>query len=386
MCLVSFFVCLKEGSPRKQLLGGSLSIRVGVEPVPGTATPGYGSHRMHPHSATTYGQWTRQEAETIMAKQTDHGEQHRRRRYVCLFGISADPPTGTSGHVGIVKQLISYLEQQQQEDHHEQQEQQQVEQNMNGNPDDHTDPIRKVVDEIRILPVYRHTFVEKRSRLIGFDHRMEMCRRAFVHLFPEKVVVSNDEYESWKRAAAIAEAFTATEMDSPSPAPIAVGTAALMEYLQEQEPDTVFYFCLGADSFVSLMEGKWKESDRVLKLLQGRFIVINRIYADDNKNNDSQPGSSSDASPPSPPLEPLVRKVPGAQLLPPNPELGSVSSSQLRAQLQNPEERNKLLSQFGLGKKDLKDDGKTGDGQDGDERLILSSVLEYIEEQGLYQS
>ena len=47
--------------------------------------------------------------------------------------------------------------------------------------------------------------------------------------FYRKVVVSNDEYESWKRAAAIAEASAATEMDSPSPAPIAVGTAALLE-------------------------------------------------------------------------------------------------------------------------------------------------------------
>lgn len=43
---------------------------------------------------------------------------------VCLFGLSGDPPTGESGHVGIVKALIAL----------------------------------NVYDEIHILPVFRHTF------------------------------------------------------------------------------------------------------------------------------------------------------------------------------------------------------------------------------------
>lgn len=46
------------------------------------------------------------------------------KKKVCLFGLSADPPTGESGHVGIVNELIQ----------------------MN------------IYDEIRILPVYQHTF------------------------------------------------------------------------------------------------------------------------------------------------------------------------------------------------------------------------------------
>jgi ATP-binding cassette subfamily B (MDR/TAP) protein 1 len=46
------------------------------------------------------------------------------RKKVCLFGLSADPPTGTGGHVGIVQKLASLPN----------------------------------FDEIRVLPVYRHTF------------------------------------------------------------------------------------------------------------------------------------------------------------------------------------------------------------------------------------
>ena len=49
-------------------------------------------------------------------------EQTRRR--VCLFGTSADPPTGRGGHMGIVQYLASL--------------------------DD--------FDEVRILPVYSHMF------------------------------------------------------------------------------------------------------------------------------------------------------------------------------------------------------------------------------------
>jgi nicotinic acid mononucleotide adenylyltransferase len=47
-----------------------------------------------------------------------------RRKQVCLFGLSGDPPTGESGHVGIVKALSQL--------------------------DD--------FDEVRVLPVYRHNF------------------------------------------------------------------------------------------------------------------------------------------------------------------------------------------------------------------------------------
>ena len=273
-------------------------------------------------------------------------EQQHPQQHVCLFGISADPPTGTAGHVGIVKQLLSYFRM------------------------DDTSEGPPLVDQIRILPVYRHTYVDKRNRLIAFEHRMELCRRAFSNLSPQ-VVVATDEYESWKRAAAAAEASPGHSTE----AVVVVGTAALLEYLQEQEPSTVFSFCLGADSFISLVQGKWKESERVLQLLQGRFIVVNRVYdpstttPDDDDKNIQQTKE----------LETLVQSVPGARLLPPNPELGSVSSSQIRALLQDPIERQALLS------KRLHND-KEETNPSNDETMIASSVLEYIQEHGLYEA
>ena len=46
------------------------------------------------------------------------------KRKVCLFGTSANPPTGKGGHLGIVKELAKSCK----------------------------------FDEIRVLPVYRHMF------------------------------------------------------------------------------------------------------------------------------------------------------------------------------------------------------------------------------------
>jgi hypothetical protein len=59
-------------------------------------------------------------------------------RRVCLFGLSADPPTGHGGHVGIVRAL------------------------------------RTTFDDIRVLPVYRHTF--RVRRLEGKDFRCTPIR------------------------------------------------------------------------------------------------------------------------------------------------------------------------------------------------------------------
>lgn len=56
-----------------------------------------------------------------------------RAKQVCLFGLSGDPPTGESGHVGIVKAL-SELD----------------------------------FDQIRVLPVYRHTFAVSERNYVHF--------------------------------------------------------------------------------------------------------------------------------------------------------------------------------------------------------------------------
>jgi hypothetical protein len=47
-----------------------------------------------------------------------------KKHHVCLFGLSADPPTGESGHVGVVRAIIEMNE----------------------------------YDELHILPVFKHSF------------------------------------------------------------------------------------------------------------------------------------------------------------------------------------------------------------------------------------
>ena len=54
------------------------------------------------------------------------------RKRVCLFGTSADPPTGAGGHLGIARHLASMD-----------------------------------FDEVRILPVYSHMFGVSGSMSIG---------------------------------------------------------------------------------------------------------------------------------------------------------------------------------------------------------------------------
>lgn len=62
------------------------------------------------------------------------------RRQICLFGTSANPPTGYGGHLGIVSHLAylktSYVS---------------VDGNNNNGTSLH-------FDEVRVLPVYRHMF------------------------------------------------------------------------------------------------------------------------------------------------------------------------------------------------------------------------------------
>jgi nicotinic acid mononucleotide adenylyltransferase len=46
--------------------------------------------------------------------------------------------------------------------------------------------------------------------------------------------------------------------------------------LMEQEPESDFSFCLGADTFVDLTAWKWRRSRDVLRLLGGRLVVLHR--------------------------------------------------------------------------------------------------------------
>lgn len=156
-----------------------------------------------------------------------------RRRQVCLFGTSANPPTGDGGHRGIVRALCQLGR----------------------------------FDEVRVLPVYQHPFSSKRNVLVSYEHRMNMCRLAFEGITP--VHVSNAEERLFQR-------LVQSNMSKDEVQSIRVGTADLLEMLMSEEPETDFSFCFGADTFMDLTAWKWRRSKDVLDLLEGRLVVLHR--------------------------------------------------------------------------------------------------------------
>jgi nicotinate (nicotinamide) nucleotide adenylyltransferase len=183
-----------------------------------------------------------------LSAMTSPKEQERRlRRRICLFGTSANPPTGTGGHVGVVQALLKM-----------------------SNEDTNTPKF----DEIHVLPVFQHTFSEKRSVLAPYHHRVVMSELAFAGLSEsERVVVSRAEERSYHRKVS-------SVVDGAELASLQVGTADLLEMLVEESKqtniETEFSFCLGADTFMDLTAWKWRRSEDVMLLLEGRLIVVQR--------------------------------------------------------------------------------------------------------------
>ena len=206
---------------------------------------------------------------------------------VCLFGTSGNPPTGECGHVGIVKLLVS----------------------------------TKQFSEIRILPVYSHSFVTKHKSMASYKDRMNMCSLAFGNLSTKttKVCISNDEERCYNQLVTKQqqeeqanntgkESCKEAELQQQeqSMTNIRVGTASLLDMLLEEDmkkevsegtattttttdstaaatgssggatTSIEYTFCLGADTFLDLTEWKWVRSKDVLKLLQGRLLVLFR--------------------------------------------------------------------------------------------------------------
>lgn len=150
-------------------------------------------------------------------------------------------------------------------------------------------------------------------------------------------------------------AFLSNEStDEEEKANVSVGTAALLEYLHEKDGErqeqNQYTFCLGADAFLDLTAGKWKESERVLQLLRGRFVVLHRVDGSD---------ATIDADPDE--LEERVHNVKGAKLVS-VPSLKDVSSSRVREAV-----------------------GR-GDWRVLDEQMVNPHVLAYIRQKSLYTS
>ncbi|MBI4306649.1 MAG: hypothetical protein HY678_10065 [Chloroflexi bacterium] len=150
------------------------------------------------------------------------------KRFVVLFGTSANPPTGMGGHAGMVAWAAA----------------------------------RDDVDEIWVVPVYRHAVEEKRD-MPSFAHRFEMARLAFEQL-SEKVRVLDAE----RRLAESLGSDSLIEMSD------------VVRDLARLHPDAEFGLLLGADTYRDLMAGKWKESEALRGMV--RIIPVPRKGMDED--------------------------------------------------------------------------------------------------------
>ena len=210
------------------------------------------------------------------------------RRRVCLFGTSANPPTGSGGHSGIVVALASLRLPPTPDGANIA-----AKDGMANNP-----PLQLAFDEVRVLPVYQHMFSSKRRQQQlscdpstgqpTYDDRLEMCRLAFGHIASgeegdgdgdgdgcgsAKVTISDAERICFESAAS---ARVVQDCEMTAPTDMRVGTADLLDMLMEREPETDFSFALGADTFMDLTDYKWKRSRDVTDLLHSRLMVIYR--------------------------------------------------------------------------------------------------------------
>src|SRR5688572_22422184 len=147
------------------------------------------------------------------------------RRRVLLFGTSANPRTGMGGHAGIVAWEAK----------------------------------REDVDEIWVLPVYRHAFEEKRD-MPSFEHRMAMAKLAFEPLSPKVKVLD-------------------VERELADPQRL-IGTIDVVRHLMQRHPHVSFGLLMGADTYRDLMSGRWKESDALKQLV--RIVPVSRKGVDDS--------------------------------------------------------------------------------------------------------
>jgi nicotinic acid mononucleotide adenylyltransferase len=188
-----------------------------------------------------------------------------------------------------------------------------------------------------------------------------MCHAAFDGMGTTNtlVKVSDAERRSWQYCYAKRNnPNTHDDNDDgcKSDVTFSVGTGSLLEYLQTEyrNESYIFSFCVGADSFLDLMNGKWKEGRRVLELLENgrRLLVLHRV-----SNNHDDHGDPASVSPST--TEQYLKSqvdAAGAQLIQMD-SVGSISSTQVR----ECRDMERLST------------------------LIVPSVLEYIKRNKLYQ-
>ena len=158
-----------------------------------------------------------------------HPNPTQSHSHVLLFGLSADPPTGLGGHLGLVQWALdreSFPE-------------------LGGR-----------LDKLWIIPVYRHAFESKRDQA-DFAHRLEMCRLAFNDKADDRVEVLDIER-------------TLSESNRVG----RVSSYQLVKHLKSKSPGCKFGLLLGADTARDLAAGRWYSSQELLS--EVTVLVVRR--------------------------------------------------------------------------------------------------------------
>jgi nicotinic acid mononucleotide adenylyltransferase len=145
------------------------------------------------------------------------------KRRVSILGFSANPPTDSTGHAGIIQHLISSEE----------------------------------YDEIWVLPVYVHIFTTKRD-LERFEHRLAMCRLLATSLSTSKVLVKASDLERTVYLDEYNKHLISNPLGNPN-VEVKIGTIDIIRYIRATYKDyDLLSINLGADSYNDLVIGKWK--------------------------------------------------------------------------------------------------------------------------------
>ena len=67
---------------------------------------------------------------------------------------------------------------------------------------------------------------------------------------------------------------------------VRVGTADLLTTMTTDEPNVDFTLALGADTFIDLVNGKWRRSEDVLRLVDYRIVVFRRLMKEDDDESE----------------------------------------------------------------------------------------------------
>ncbi|KAJ1432696.1 hypothetical protein B484DRAFT_24626 [Ochromonadaceae sp. CCMP2298] len=235
-------------------------------------------------------------------------------RRVAIFGSSANPPTGTSGHVGIVRHMVK----------------------------------SGLFDELWVLPVYQHMFAAKRH-LEAFEHRVQMCRLC---MEPESTSACRVRVLEVEREAAeallpkgVGRVGTVDVLDficeklrlpvdahadgnaAAADAPAVDGEGGSGDRLGGVDGGGLqLHLLLGSDTFRDLASRKWKQADRIMKMATVHVILRRGHPLDEGLAGTGEELVGG--------LEEGAEGLDGLRRVTHRPLLGEVSSSEVRALLE----------------------------------------------------